>query len=216
MVTGRAELEQQGRKAQELWLACQMLHNVIQSGPKVPDDIDPLDSRYEEHMMPLMDEFVAVLDAGSDHPFVNSVLSTIPDNAAKRGVWTEKQLTERFQKVRKVCWRVAMVDEAGGTLYNYFLSYIQCLFVFRSTKPFAETDKIDVSKLTTFSILDNAQHHLEHGNLETALRFMNQLQGEPRNVAADWIKEARLLLETQLAAESLVAHASSQGLGSLF
>lgn len=41
---------------------------------------------------------------------------------------------------------------------------------------------------------------------------MNLLQGASRKVAEDWIKEARLLLETQQAANTLMAHAASSGL----
>ncbi|KAK2165818.1 hypothetical protein LSH36_45g11018 [Paralvinella palmiformis] len=216
-IDNRADLERQGRKAQELWLACQMLYNTLENGPNIPQDVaDSVDKdRYETRMRPLIDEFMAILDAGSNHPFVNSVLETIPNEAIKRGVWTEKELIARFDKVHKVCRRVALVDEAGGTLFNYFLSYLQSLFVFTAAKPFSSTEKVEVDHLDTFSILDNAKHHLERGDLEMALRFMNQLNGEPRKVAADWILEARLFLETRQAADALLAHASNNSLGSL-
>jgi MICOS complex subunit MIC60 len=35
---------------------------------------------------------------------------------------------------------------------------------------------------------------------------MNLLKGAPRKVANEWLKEARLLLETQQAANTLMAH----------
>lgn len=38
---------------------------------------------------------------------------------------------------------------------------------------------------------------------------MNLLQGAPRKVASDWVNEARVLLETQQAANTLMAHAAS-------
>lgn len=216
-VDSHADLERQARKAQELWLACQMLYNTIENGPNIPEDVaDSTDrDKYEDRMRPLVDEFMAILDAGSNHPFVNAVLETIPNEAIKRGVWTEKELFNRFDKVHKVCRRVALVDETGGTLFNFFLSYLQSLFVFTTAKPFSSTDKVDVNQLDTFVILDNAKYHLEQGDLETALRFMNQLTGEPRKVAADWIQEARLLLETRQAADALLAHASNSSISSL-
>lgn len=45
-----------------------------------------------------------------------------------------------------------------------------------------------------------------------AMKYMNLLQGAPRKIASDWLKEARLLLETQQAANTLMAHAAASGL----
>ena len=45
---------------------------------------------------------------------------------------------------------------------------------------------------------------------------MNQLTGASREVAGDWIREAKLLLETRQAAYGLTAFASASGLGTIF
>ncbi len=213
-ISGRAEMEKIGRKAQELWLSCQSLQNVIRDGKQAKEG--EVFTRAEDKLKPLMEDFIAVLEAGDDHPYVSAVLRTVSDVAAEHGIFTEDALMDRFKKVNRVCRRVAMIDEAGGTLFNYFLSYVQSFFIMSSSKPITEEDEIDPSSLTTFSILDNANYYLERGDLEQALRFMNQLRGMPRKVAADWIEEARLLLETRQAAGALLAHASGNGLGSLY
>lgn len=44
------------------------------------------------------------------------------------------------------------------------------------------------------------------------LRYMNLLKGASRRVAQDWINETRILLETQQAANTLMAHAAASGL----
>lgn len=41
---------------------------------------------------------------------------------------------------------------------------------------------------------------------------MNLLKGAPRSVARDWMNETRILLETQLAVDTLLAHAGATGL----
>lgn len=41
---------------------------------------------------------------------------------------------------------------------------------------------------------------------------MNLLKGASRSVACEWMKETRILLETQQAAETLMAHAVAGGL----
>jgi mitofilin len=44
------------------------------------------------------------------------------------------------------------------------------------------------------------------------LRYMNLLKGAARRVAQDWINETQILLETQQAANTLMAHAAASGL----
>lgn len=109
-----------------------------------------------------------------------------------------------------------MIDDRGATLFKYGVSYLRSLFIRTSRIISDPQTEISGSELNTHIILDNALYYLEHGNLEQALRFMNQLTGKSKHVAHDWVKEARLLLETQQASDALLAHAAANGLGSLF
>lgn len=59
------------------------------------------------------------------------------------------------------------------------------------------------------------RYWIERGNLIQALKYMNLLKGASRYVASDWLKEARLLLETQQATNTLMAHAAASGLSFL-
>ncbi|KAK2162470.1 hypothetical protein LSH36_98g06001 [Paralvinella palmiformis] len=223
----RAEVREKLRKSQELWLACERLHSIVKNGPDVSDillslhgddnhdndhAVDPEDNR--ARMKPLLDEFIAVLDASANHPLVTSILDSVPDEAIHRGVCTEQELKQRFQKVHRSCRRVALIDESGGSLYKYIVSYMQSLLIL--SVPLSHSDRVDLSELDVYTILDHAKYHLDQGDLESALRFMNLLTGEPRKIASDWIKEARLLLETRQITDILLAHASVDGLGALF
>ncbi|XP_064630690.1 MICOS complex subunit Mic60-like isoform X1 [Lineus longissimus] len=208
-VEGRAEQEKIGRKAQELWLACQTLQKAIAQGKG--------DGSFgEEKLKPLANEFMAIREAGNGHPFVNQVIQAVPEEAIQRGVWTEDELQKRFTKVKKICRRVSMIDETGGSLLKYFVSYLQSLFIVEYAAVVNASEELKVEDLDTFKILASADQCLQDGDLITAVRFMNQLQGEPRRVASGWLKEALLLLETQQAAQCLLGHASARGLGSLF
>lgn len=207
--TGRAEQEKLARTAQELWLACVALSGAIRLGKEGAES-------WEAQIKPLDKEIFAVVETGANHPLVNAVIESIPEEAYKRGVWTEDGLRARFKKVRRVCKRVSMIDETGGTLFKYFISYIQSFFIFDSVYAKSESDEVDLDKLDTFAILAHAQYWVDKGDLELALRFMNQLQGEPRRVAADWIRETTLMLETRQAAQTLTAFASASGLGTIF
>ena len=206
--TARAEAEKRGRKAQELWLACQSLVSAVLMG-HVTDDGESVPK-------PLASELSAIREAGDDHPFVNTVIGSIPEEASLEGVSTPDELLKRFDRVRKICRRVAMVDETGGTLFKYLTSFIQSMFVGNRSRAFRDEEEIDLSELNTFIILDNASHAIDRSDLEQAVKFMNQLKGQSRRVAADWIKDARLLLETKQAAEALLSHSAASGLGSLF
>ena len=206
----RAAAEKIAREAQDLWLACLALNGTIRRGREE-------ELSWEERLKPLGNEIVAVYDAAGNHPFVNMVVSTIPEKAYVRGVWTEDTLRERFEKVTGVCKKVAAIDECGGTLYKYFISYLQSVFIsFRSYDIKGLSEQVDVGNMDNFEILANASYWMDRGDFETAVRYMNQLQGEARKVASDWLKEAKLLLETRQAAFALTAFASASGLGTVF
>lgn len=53
---------------------------------------------------------------------------------------------------------------------------------------------------------------MDHGDLPSALRYINLLQGAPRAVAKVWLDSARRHLEIRQAAEAVMAHASVSGL----
>jgi len=208
-VEARAETEKLAKQAQELWLACVALNGVVRQGRK-----NPLSN--EDPLKPLKKEIRSVTDAGQNHPFVTTLLESIPNVAIERGVWTEDALKERFIKVKSVCKSVAMVQSPSESLFKYLLSYLQSFIIFESAYIKGKDEEIDIKDLNTFSILANADRFLEQGEFEKAVRLMNQLHGQSRFVASDWLQEAKLFLETRQAAEALIAFAAARGLGVLF
>ncbi|KAL4232096.1 hypothetical protein ACF0H5_009672 [Mactra antiquata] len=207
-VEARAESEMVAREAQALWLSCVALNGAIRNGNESGET-------WEDQLKPLEVEIDAVFFAAKNNPFVCLVLDSIPEKAIKRGVYTEENLKERFERVNKVARRVAMIDDTGGSLMKFFWSYLQSKFIF-NVQAEAESDNVNLDELDTFQICDKAKYWIEKNDIEQALRFMNLLTGESRRVAADWIEEARLLLETRQATYALMAFASSRGLGTIF
>lgn len=171
---------------------------------------------WEEQLKPLEKEVDTLFFAARNNPFVSLILESIPEKALTRGVYTEENLKQRFQKVSRVAQKVALIDETGGSLFKFMLSYLQSFFMFTSVSAKEEGDLVHVESMDVFQLCAHAKYWLQKGNLEQALKFMNQLRGESRRVASDWIEEARLLLETRQAAQALMAFASSTGLGTLF
>ena len=93
------------------------------------------------------------------------------------------------------------------------LLVFQSLFVLAPSRAFVPDKNVplDLDSLSTFEIVSLARGSLERGDLEQAVKYMSLLKGMPRNVSRDWVKDARLILETQLACRALLAHAAAEG-----
>ncbi|NXQ36961.1 MIC60 protein, partial [Alaudala cheleensis] len=199
-VESHAVAEEEARKAHQLWLSVEALKYCMRSGTG--------DSPTE----PLGSAVKAIRASCADNAFTEALTAALPEESLTRGVYSEEALRARFHTVQKLAKRVAMIDETRNSLYQYFLSYLQSLLVFhpQQLKPPAELSPDD---LDTFKLLSYASYCIEHGDLELAAKFVNQLRGESRRVAHDWLTEARMTLETKQIVDILTAYASAVGLG---
>ncbi|KAH0554787.1 MICOS complex subunit Mic60 isoform X1 [Cotesia glomerata] len=196
-------------EVQVLWAACQALARAVKATPHSILDDQPL--------KPLELEIKAVSKvAPKDDTLVQATLAAIPQEAVKRGVFTENVLRERFLKVEHMARRLALVPEEGASLPIYFLSYLQNFLLVKAETPITKSElsdePIDVNKLDTYDILNRARYWLDRGDLKLSLKYMNLLSGAPRSVAKDWMNETRILLETQQAVDTLIAYTGAIGL----
>ncbi|KAM4804932.1 MICOS complex subunit MIC60 isoform X5 [Urocitellus parryii] len=199
-VQSHAVAEEEARKAHQLWLSVEALKYSMKT------------SSADTPTVPLGAAVEAIRANCSDSEFAQALTAAIPPESLTRGVYSEETLRARFYTVQKQASRVAMIDETRNSLYQYFLSYLQSLLLFppQQLKPPAELYPEDMS---TFKLLSYASYCIEHGDLELAAKFVNQLKGESRRVAQDWLKEARVTLETKQIVEILTAYASAVGIG---
>ncbi|XP_019408205.1 PREDICTED: MICOS complex subunit MIC60 [Crocodylus porosus] len=199
-VESHAVAEEEARKAHRLWLSVEALKYTMKTASG-ESPTEPLESAVE-----------AIKASCSDNTFTEALIAALPQESLTRGVYSEEALRARFYIVQKLAKRVAMIDETRNSLYQYFLSYLQALLTFhpQQLKPPAELSTDD---LDTFKLLSYASYCIEHGDLELAAKFVNQLKGESRRVAQDWLTEARRTLETKQIVEILTAYASAMGLG---
>ncbi|XP_075839964.1 MICOS complex subunit MIC60 isoform X7 [Microtus pennsylvanicus] len=199
-VQSHAVAEEEARKAHQLWLSVEALKYSMKT------------SSAETPTVPLGSAVEAIRVSCSDNEFTQALTAAIPPESLTRGVYSEETLRARFYAVQKQARRVAMIDETRNSLYQYFLSYLQSLLLFppKQLKPPAELDPEDIN---TFKLLSYASYCIEHGDLELAAKFVNQLKGESRRVAQDWLKEARMTLETKQIVEILTTYASAVGIG---
>ncbi|XP_059217815.1 MICOS complex subunit Mic60 isoform X2 [Stomoxys calcitrans] len=204
----RAESERSAHQAQALWAACQALWSTVRTGEPGED--------WKNKLRPLKKEIKAITKVAEGDELVAVVIQNLPKEAQERGVFPEDALRERFLNVERVARKLALVPEEGASIPKYFLSYLQSFFILTPDDPISQDElqnkKFDFSKLDTYDILNRARYFIDRGDLMTALKYMNLLQGAPRKIASDWLKETRLLLETQQAANTLMAHAAASGL----
>ncbi|XP_070335533.1 MICOS complex subunit MIC60 isoform X6 [Odocoileus virginianus] len=199
-VQSHAVAEEEARKVHQLWLSVEALRYRMKTASADLPTV-PLGSAVE-----------AIRVSCSDSEFAQVLTAALPPESLTRGVYSEETLRVRFYAVQKLARRVAMIDETRNSLYQYFLSYLQSLLLFppQQLKPPAELCPEDTN---TFKLLSYASYCIEHGDLELAAKFVNQLKGESRRVAQDWLKEARMTLETKQIVEILTAYASAVGIG---
>ncbi|XP_049712717.1 MICOS complex subunit MIC60 isoform X2 [Elephas maximus indicus] len=199
-VQSHADAEEEARKAHQLWLSVEALKYSMKTASADLPTV-PLGSAVE-----------AIRVSCADNEFAQALTAAIPPESLTRGVYSEETLRARFYDVQKLARRVAMIDETRNSLYQYFLSYLQSLLLFppKQLKPPPELHPEDIN---TFKLLSYASYCIEHGDLELAAKFVNQLKGESRRVAQDWLHEARMTLETKQIVEILTAYASAVGIG---
>jgi len=193
-IDARAGAELAARARQDLWVAVAALKAAIGV----------------QHRIPLGDRVAAVSAAAGGDDVVATLLGAIPEEARAGGIYSDADLKTRFEKVREVCKKVSLVEEGG--LFQTILSYAKYAVTMESVliKP---ADDVNPDSDSMMKLVCHAQWYVEHGDLESALRCMNQLRGEPRRTAFDWISEARAALETRQAVDALHSWVSALNLG---
>ncbi|XP_073710151.1 MICOS complex subunit MIC60 isoform X3 [Misgurnus anguillicaudatus] len=192
--------EEEARKAHKLWLSVEALSYTLKSaGADSPSE--PLDGAVR-----------AIKESCAENEFAQALVTAIPEESLNRGIYGEASLRARYYDIRRLARRMALIDETRNSLYQYFLSYLQSVLLFEREQE-APPAKLSPEDLDTFKLLAYATYSIEHGDLELAAKFVNQLRGESRRVAQDWLKEARLTLETKQVISLLSAYANAVGLG---
>lgn len=211
-VEGRADAELQAREAQDLWIACHALHGVLaatHAPAALGDGVTPPLARY-------LASFQEAAQPAS-LPVVRTFLDSVPSSARDQGVCTAQFLAKRFERLKTVCRRVAMVEETGAPLLMYAVSWLRSVFMLAPSRLIEADTEVDPvnDALDTNLIVASAELAMCRQDIDLAVRLLNLLQGMPRAVAHDWIEDARVYLETKLAADALSSYASSKNAGTI-
>jgi len=191
------EVGSKSRKTQQLWAAVhalsESLNDIVENGRSKKLSI----------------ELSNILGCDENDPILAQIISSFPDRASKSGVIPETVLFQDFKEKKRLCQRVAYVDDTNKSLMVYAFSYIKSWFVISSFYRQQPDQGVDIESLGPFEILEKAEYFIEQGDLEQAAKFMSQLKGVGRKLCAGWLDEVRLLLETKLLTNFLKAYAGS-------
>ncbi|XP_028163724.1 MICOS complex subunit MIC60-like, partial [Ostrinia furnacalis] len=115
-LNARLKAERETRRSQQLWEAGASLLAATKKGDKV--------IRVDK-------ELKAIENAsGDDDKLVKTVLKAIPESVRTNGIVPESVLRERYHRMEKAALRVALVEQDGGPLPIYFLSWLQSMMLF--------------------------------------------------------------------------------------
>lgn len=210
----RERLDKEERELKQVWFLCQQLNDSLKSNPSDGIASSPT-TVLTESVIPVLDRIAQSEDTS---PVVRLAVQSLRQHKdlRQRGVYSEDALIARFEKVSKVCKRVSLIGDEGGSLFRFLLSYTMSSFLWDTTWPVPQEElddvTVDVRRLDTFSILSRVRHHLQNRDLESSLRYANQLKGEARKAASDWMKDVRSHLELRQAFTLIQAQAASLSL----
>lgn len=119
----------------------------------------PLVSRHSIHFS-FTFMTIVILSTEKDE-LVNVILDTLPEEAKARGVYPENAIRERFLKVERLARQLALVPEKDASIVTYVLSYLQSVLIIQPKELISQAElnnePIDISKLSTFEILDRTR-----------------------------------------------------------
>lgn len=173
-------------KTQQLHVAVEAVRNSLEDS---------------SHPKPFVRELVALKEIANDDPIVDAAIASVNPLAYQRGLPSSSQLADRFRRVASEVRKASLLPDDAGVA-SHASSWVLSHVLFKK-EGLAEGDDVE-------SILTRTQTFLEEGDLDSAAREMNGLQGWAKTLSKDWLGEVRKVLEVQQALEvSFPLHSTS-------
>ncbi|PHH86927.1 hypothetical protein CDD83_9566 [Cordyceps sp. RAO-2017] len=156
-----------------------------------------------QHPRPFVRELVALKEIATNDPVVDAAIASVNPSAYQRGLSTSPQLIDRFRRVASEVRKASLLPEDAGVA-SHASSWVLSHVMFKK-QGLADGDDVE-------SILTRTQTYLEEGDLDSAAREMNGLQGWAKTLSRDWLSEVRKVLEVQQALDVIATEARLQSL----
>ena len=121
----RYNSELEANNAKELWLSVQNLNQIVKTKSESMDS-DALQAELKLNIQ-------RIVQSAGNNQFIKDIVQSIPIASSIDKLSSEPLLKERFFRLKDVCKRVALIDNRGGSLFKYFISYLQSFFILNNT-----------------------------------------------------------------------------------
>ncbi|SPO02538.1 related to Formation of crista junctions protein 1 [Cephalotrichum gorgonifer] len=155
------------------------------------------------HAKPFIKELVALKQIADGDPVVDAAIASINPSAYQKGVATPAQLIDRFRRVATEVRKASLLPDDAGVA-SHATSWALSKVMFKKEGLVAGDD--------VESVLGRAQMYLEEGDLDSAAREVNGLEGWAKTLSVDWLGEVRKVLEVRQALEVIATEARLQSL----
>ncbi|QLI69558.1 MICOS complex subunit MIC60 [Metarhizium brunneum] len=155
------------------------------------------------HPKPFIRELVALKEIADDDAVVDAAIASLNPLAYQRGVSTPSLLIDRFRRVAAEVRKASLLPDDAGVA-SHASSWVLSHVMFKK-EGLAEGNDVE-------STLTRTQTYLEEGDLDSAAREMNSLQGWAKTLSKDWLGEVRKVLEVQQALDVIATEARLQSL----
>ncbi|GAA6000325.1 hypothetical protein JCM10207_007963 [Rhodosporidiobolus poonsookiae] len=186
------EVVEEAVRARRIFTAVRALEHKIETGAPFASELALLQKLAQAPGSSEADQLLAL------------ALSSIPTSVASSGVASFPALAARFtESVAPQLKKVSLLPEHGGVM-AYLTSYVASFALFEKQ---GWADGEDV-----VSTIARAKFWLANKDLDLATREVNSLNGWPKALAADWLKQARSHLEVKQAIEIAEREATAESL----
>ncbi|KAH7402910.1 mitochondrial inner membrane protein Mitofilin [Pyrenochaeta sp. MPI-SDFR-AT-0127] len=147
---------------------------------------------------PFVSELAALKEIAADDPVVSAAIASINPAAYQRGIPSSALLIDRFRRVASEVRKAALLPEDAGVA-SHIASLAMSKVLFKKSGLALGGD--------VEAILARTEVLLEEGDLDSAAREMNGLQGWAKVLSKDWLSECRRVLEVRQALDVIATEA---------
>jgi mitofilin len=147
---------------------------------------------------PFINELAALKEIANDDPVVAAAIASINPAAYQRGIPTPAHLIDRFRRVSAEVRKAALLPEDAGVA-SHLASLAMSKFLFKKSGLAVGKD--------VEAVLARTEVLLEEGDLDSAAREMNGLEGWAKVLSRDWLGEVRRVLEVRQALDVISTEA---------
>ncbi|KAH7119908.1 mitochondrial inner membrane protein Mitofilin [Dendryphion nanum] len=147
---------------------------------------------------PFISELAALKEIADDDPVVGAAIASINPAAYQRGIPNAAQLIDRFRRVAQEVRKAALLPEDAGVA-SHLASLAMSKVLFKKSGLAVGQD--------VEAVLARTEVLLEEGDLDSAAREMNGLNGWAKLLCKDWLSECRRVLEVKQALDVIATEA---------